>query len=104
MEQLQRQLASARDEFGRSAQTEASRGANDVEQTIDSLRRSSLEVELAAKEKEVGATENQLLQIIVVRSISEYFSFVSDFTTCGRRSEAAGVAEQDAREQLRAGE
>ena len=49
-EQVQRQLASATQNL---AQAEQMQQAPDMEQAIDILKRSSLEVELAAKEKEV---------------------------------------------------
>lgn len=49
-EQMQRQLASATQNL---AQAEQMQKAPDMEQAIDILKRSSLEVELAAKEKEV---------------------------------------------------
>ena len=53
MEQLEKQLTSVRDEISRGSHLETNRGGSDMEQTIDNLRRTSLEVELAAKEKEV---------------------------------------------------
>ena len=53
-EQLRMQLASATQNL---QQAEQMQKAPDMEQAIDILKRSSLEVELAAKEKEV----NQLL-------------------------------------------
>ena len=51
-EQLREQLAAAAEGEGRTAVTHKS--TNDMEQAIDILKRSSLEVELAAKEKEVS--------------------------------------------------
>lgn len=51
MEQLKQQLASATQNL---QQAEQMQKAPDMEQAIDILKRSSLEVELAAKEKEVS--------------------------------------------------
>ncbi len=53
MDQLKNNLASANQNL---QQAERMQKAPDMEQAIDILKRSSLEVELAAKEKEVGTT------------------------------------------------
>lgn len=50
-EQLRQQLSAA--ESGQSSSSAVNHKSADMEQAIDILKRSSLEVELAAKEKEV---------------------------------------------------